>query len=143
MIGSYSVEAKYAMKLDVYRVQIDQDQNSGEIKRHWIYTETLSCLAKSIISSGVRSPSNDKTVDSRYMVEEILKVMTMVKLPRNAKISKIRDLNDQVLWEEAEISGNPATIFDIVGSTPIIDGFGQILEYETTIQRSDIQNALY
>jgi hypothetical protein len=76
------------------------------------------------------------------MVEEILKVMTLVKLPRNAKISNVRDLNGIVLWEEAEISGNPATIFDIVGSTPIIDGFGQILEYETTIQRSDIQNAL-
>lgn len=143
MIGSYSVEAKYAMQLDLYRVQIDQDVNSGEIKRQWIYTETLPCLAKSIISSGVRSPSNDKTIDSNYKVEEILKIMTLVKLPRNAKISKIRDLNNQVLWEEAEISGNPATIFDIVGSTPIIDGFGQILEYETTIQRSDIQNALY
>lgn len=143
MIGSYSVEAKYAMQLDLYRVQIDQDANSGEIKRQWIYTETLPCLAKSIISSGVRSPSNDKTIDSNYKVEEILKIMTLVKLPRNAKISKIRDLNNQVLWEEAEISGNPATIFDIVGSTPIIDGFGQILEYETTIQRSDIQNALY
>jgi hypothetical protein len=142
MIGSYSVEAKYAMNLDVYRVQTSQDANSGEIKRKWIYTETLPCLAKSIISSGVRSPSNDKTVDSRYMVEEILKVMTLVKLPRNAKITNVRDLNNQILWEEAEISGNPATIFDIVGSTPIIDGFGQILEYETTIQRSDIQNAL-
>jgi hypothetical protein len=142
MIGSYVVEAKYAMQLDLYRVQIDQDPNSGEIKRKWIYTETLPCLAKSIISSGVRSPSNDKTVDSRYIVEEILKVMTLVKLPRNSKISNIRDLNGLVLWEEAEISGNPATIFDIVGSTPIIDGFGQILEYETTIQRSDIQNAL-
>jgi hypothetical protein len=142
MIGSYSVEAKYAMKIDVYRVQTSQDQNSGEIKRKWLYTETIPCLAKSIISSGVRSPSNDKTVDSRYMVEEILKIMTLVKLPRNAKISNVRDLNNQVLWEEAEISGNPATIFDIVGSTPIIDGFGQILEYETTIQRSDIQNAL-
>jgi hypothetical protein len=142
MIGSYSVEAKYAMQLDLYRVQIDQDANSGEIKRHWIYTETLPCLAKSIISSGVRSPSNDKTIDANYKVEEILKIMTLVKLPRNAKISKIRDLSNQVLWEEAEISGNPATIFDIVGSTPIIDGFGQILEYETTIQRSDIQNAL-
>ena len=142
MIGSYSVEAKYAMKLDVYRVQIDQDPNSGEIKRQWIYTETLPCLAKSIISSGVRSPSNDRTVDTQYRVEEIIKVMTLVKLPRNAKLSNIRDLNNKVLWEEAEISGNPATIFDIVGSTPIIDGFGQILEFETTVQRSDIQNAL-
>ena len=142
MIGSYSVEAKYAMKLDVYRVQIDQDPNSGEIKRQWIYTETLPCLAKSIISSGVRSPSNDRTVDTQYRVEEIIKVMTLVKLPRNAKLSNVRDLNDKVLWEEAEISGNPPTIFDIVGSTPIIDGFGQILDFETTVQRSDIQNAL-
>lgn len=142
MIGSYSVEAKYAMQMDIYRVQIDQDVNSGEIKRQWIYTETVPCLAKSIISSGVRSPSNDRTVDSQYKVEEIIKIMTIDKLPRNAKISNVRDLHNKVLWEEAEISGNPATIFDIVGSTPIIDGFGQILEFETTVQRSDIQNAL-
>jgi hypothetical protein len=142
MIGSYSVEAKYAMKLDIYRVQTRQDVNSGEIRRQWLYTETVPCLAKSIISSGVRSPSNDRTVDTQYRVEEIIKVMTLSKLPRNAKISNIRDLNNKVLWEEAEISGNPSTIFDIVGSTPIIDGFGQILEFETTIQRSDIQNAL-
>lgn len=142
MIGSYSVEAKYAMELDLYRVQIDQDANSGEIRRKFIYTETLSCLAKSIISSGVRSPSNDRTVDNQYKVEEIIKVMTLVKLPRNAKVTNICDLSGLVLWEEAEISGNPPTIFDIIGSTPIIDGFGQILEYETTLQRSDIQNAL-
>lgn len=142
MIESYSVEAKYAMKMDLYRVQVAQDPNSGEITRKWMYTETVPCLAKSIISSGVRTPSNDRTVNDRYMIEEIVKVMTMDKLPRNAKITKIRDLKDNILWEEAEVSGNPATIFDIVGSTPIIDGFGQILEYENTLQRSDIQNAI-
>ena len=142
MIGSYSVEAKYAMKMDLYRVQVTQDPNSGEITRKWMYTETIPCLAKSIISSGVRTPSNDRTISDRYMIEEIVKIMTLQKLPRNAKITKIRDLNDNVLWEEAEMPGNPATIFDIVGSTPIIDGFGQILEYENTLQRSDIQNAI-
>ena len=142
MLGYFAVEAKYAMKLDIYRVQISQDSNSGEIRRKWVYTETIPCLAKSIISTGVRSPSNDRTVDARYMVEEIIKVNTLSKLPRNAKISNVRDLDDNVIWEEAEISGSPATIFDIVGSTPIIDGFGQTLEYESTLQRSDIQNAL-
>jgi len=74
MIGYFAVEAKYAMKLDIYRVQISQDPNSGEIRRQWAYTETVPCLAKSIISTGVRSPSNDRTIDSRYMVEEIIKV---------------------------------------------------------------------
>ena len=142
MLESYSVEAKYAMKMELYRVQVAQDPNSGEITRKWMYAETVPCLAKSIISSGVRTPSNDRTVSDRYMIEEIVKVMTLDKLPRNAKITKIRDLKDNVLWEEAEMPGNPATIFDIVGSTPIIDGFGQILEYENTLQRSDIQNAI-
>jgi len=50
MIGYFAVEAKYAMKLDIYRVQISQDPNSGEIRRQWAYTETVPCLAKSIIS---------------------------------------------------------------------------------------------
>lgn len=142
MIGYFAVEAKYAMKLDVYRVQVSQDSNSGEIRRQWAYIETIPCLAKSIISSGVRTPSNDRTVDSRYMVEELIKVNTLVKLPRNVKITNIRNLDNNIIWEEAEISGNPATIFEVVGSTPIIDGFGQTLEYESTLQRSDIQNAI-
>lgn len=140
MIGSYSVEAKYAMTMDVYRVQIAQS-GTGQVKREWIYAETVPCLAKSIISSGVRTPSNDRTVDSRYLIEEIIKVMTLDKLPRNAKISNIKDLQGNVLWEEAEVLNSPPTIFNIVGSTPILDGFGQILEYENTLQRSDIQGA--
>jgi len=140
MIGSYSVEAKYAMTMDVYRVQIAQT-GTGQVKRQWVYAETVPCLAKSIISSGVRTPSNDKTIDSRYVIEEIIKVMTLDKLPRNAKVSNIKDLQGNVLWEEAEVLNSPATIFNIVGSTPILDGFGQILEYENTLQRSDIQGA--
>jgi len=64
MIGYFAVEAKYAMKLDIYRVQISQDPNSGEIRRQWAYTETVPCLAKSIISTGVRSPSS--WINSNY-----------------------------------------------------------------------------
>ena len=140
MISTYSIEAKYAMQMDLYRVQIAQDPNTGQVKRQWIYAETVSCLAKSIISSGVRTPSNDKTITDKYMIEEIIKVMTLNKLPRNAKVTNIRDMNGNVLWEEAEVTNNPPTVFNVVGSTPIIDGFGQILEYENTLQRSDIQN---
>jgi hypothetical protein len=142
MLGSYSVEAKYAMLADVYRVQQKRDENTGEIKRQWIYAETISCLAKSIISSGVRTPSNDRTIDNRYIIEEIIKINTVEKLSRNSKITNIRDLNGLVLWEEAEVLNNPPTMFSIVGSTPIVDAFGQILEYETTLQRSEIQDAL-
>jgi hypothetical protein len=142
MIGSYSVEAKYAMLADIYRVQQKRDENTGEIKREWLYAETVSCLAKSIISSGVRTPSNDRTIDNRYIIEEIIKINTVEKLSRNSKITNIRDLKGQVLWEEAEVLNNPPTMFSIVGSTPIVDAFGQILEYETTLQRSEIQNAL-
>lgn len=141
MIGTYSIAAKYAMQIDIYTVQLAQDKSTGQIIRQWVYTETLPCLAKSIISSGVRTPSNDRTIADRYVIEEIIKVMTLEKLPRNAKITNIRDLKGNVLWEEAEVVNNPPTIFNIVGSTPIIDGFGQILEYENTLQRSDIQNA--
>ena len=142
MIGSYSIEAKYAMLADIYSVQQKRDENTGEIKRQWLYTSTVPCLAKSIISSGVRTPSNDRTIDNRYVIEEIIKINTTQKLSRNSKITNIRDLSGHVLWEEAEVLNNPPTMFSIVGSTPIVDGFGQILEYETTLQRSEIQDAL-
>jgi hypothetical protein len=136
-----SVQAKYAMQLDLYQQVIKQDENTGEIVRNWLYVRTIQCLAKSQISSGIRTPANDKDISKTYDAEEIIKIMTGERLSRKYRVSKIRDLDENILWEEADIPGSPPTIFEVVGSTPILDGFGQILEYESTLQRTKIQNA--
>lgn len=137
-----SVQAKYAMQVDLYQQIISQDDNTGEIVRSWVYVRTIQCLAKSQISSGIRTPANDKDMSKTYDSQEIIKVMTGERLSRKYRITNIRDLDENVLWEEADIPGSPATVFEVIGSTPILDGFGQILEYESTLQRTAIQNAL-
>lgn len=137
-----SVQAKYAMQVDLYQQVISQNENTGEIVRNWIYVRTIQCLAKSQISSGIRTPANDTNISKTYDAEEIIKVMTGERLSRKYRITKIRDLDENILWEDADIPGSPPTVFEVIGSTPILDGFGQILEYESTLQRTKIQNAL-
>ena len=48
-----------------------------------------------------------------------------------------RDINSKDLWKE---SSTESTIFDVVGIDPITDGFGQFIEYEVFLSRSEVQN---
>jgi hypothetical protein len=138
---STAIYASYAMKLDVYGQKTLQDADTKELIKKWQYINTIPCLAKSIISSGVRSPANDTDISKLFIIEEIIKIRTKDKLSRKWKIFNIRDEHNLTLWEEAEIPGSPPTFFDIVGSTPILDATGRLIEFETTLQRSEVQNA--
>ena len=45
------VDSILNMKMDVYVPQDTQDPNTGAIKKEWIYSETVYCYAKGIITS--------------------------------------------------------------------------------------------
>jgi hypothetical protein len=135
-----SIYASYAMKLDVYSQKTIQNADTKELIKSWQYVKTIECLAKSIISSGVRSPSNQVDISKVFSIEEVIKIRTRDKLSRKWKVSNIRDEYNNILWEEAEIPGSPSTVFEVVGSTPIVDATGRLIEFETTLQRSEVQN---
>jgi hypothetical protein len=137
-----AIYASYAMKLDVYGQKTVQNADTKELIKSWRYIKTIPCLAKSIISSGVRSPANEVDISKVFYIEEVIKIRTKDKLSRKWKVSNIRDIHDNVLWEEAEIPGGASTIFEVVGSTPIVDATGRLIEFETTLQRSEVQNVL-
>ena len=89
------------MRLDVY-LQLDtQDESTGSLKKEWIYTKTLSCSAKGIISNSGSGRSGDKqTFNNKYMNEQMLEIRTPDQITYREKITNVRDSSGKVVWKE-------------------------------------------
>lgn len=128
------------MKLDIY-LQLDtQDENTGSIKKEWIFTRTAPCSAKGIISNSGSGRSGDKQVfNNRYINEQMLEIRTVEQITYREKITNVRDMSGNVIWKEINYPNNTPTVFEVISSTPITDPFGNILAYNSIAKRSENQ----
>jgi hypothetical protein len=128
------------MKLDIY-LQLDtQDENTGAIKKEWVYTRTVPCSAKGIVSNSGSGRSGDKqTFNNKYTNEQMLEIRTPEQITYREKISNIRDMAGNVVWKEINYPNNTSTVFEVISSTPITDPFGNVLAYNSVAKRSENQ----
>ena len=128
------------MKLDIY-LQLDtQDENTGSIKKEWVYTRTVPCSAKGIVSNSGSGRSGDKqTFNNKYTNEQMLEIRTPEQITYREKISNIRDMAGNVVWKEINYPNNTSTVFEVISSTPITDPFGNVLAYNSVAKRSENQ----
>jgi hypothetical protein len=128
------------MKLDVYRQSEIQDPDTGAIKREWNYHRTVDCHAKGVISNSATTRSSDKQVFSnKYMNDQIIQVRTSEKLTMREKVTNVRDAKDNVIWSEINFPTETPTVFEVIGTTPITDPFGNVLGYNSSMKRSENQ----
>jgi hypothetical protein len=128
------------MKLDVYRQSEIQDPDTGAIKREWNYHRTVDCHAKGVISNSATTRSSDKQVFSnKYMNDQIIQVRTSEKLTMREKVTNVRDAMDNVIWSEINFPTETPTVFEVIGTTPITDPFGNVLGYNSSMKRSENQ----
>lgn len=134
------VTGMLVMNLDIYRQFDQQDENTGAIKKEWHYYQTVPCYVKGIISNSATSRGGDKeTFSSKYGYQQYLEVRTLNKLSLREKITNISNNKGEVIWEELNYPTNTPTVFEVTGTTPITDPFGNILGYNSTIKRSENQ----
>lgn len=134
------VEAVLSMKADVYRQSEAQDPDTGEIVRSWMYYKTVNCHAKGVISNSATSRSSDKQVfATKYINDQVIQVRTQERLISREKITNIRDAAGSVIWREANYPNETPTVFEVIGTTPITDPFGQSIGYSTSMKRSENQ----
>jgi hypothetical protein len=134
------IDSVLSMKLDVYRQSEIQDPDTGAIKRDWNYHRTVDCHAKGVISNSATTRSSDKQVFSnKYMNDQIIQVRTYEKLTIREKVTNIRDVKDNVIWSEINFPTETPTVFEVVGTTPITDPFGNVLGYNSSMKRSENQ----
>ena len=128
------------MKVDIY-LQVDaQDEKTGAIKKEWIFTRSVACAAKGMISNSGSGRSGDKqTFNNRYLNDQMLEIRTVDQINYREKVTNIRDMAGNVVWKELDYPTNTSTVFEIISSTPITDPFGNVLAYNSVAKRSENQ----
>lgn len=134
------VDAIFSMSLDVYTQSDVQDADTGLIKKSWQYTKTIDCHAKAFISNSSSSRTGDRqTFGNIYENTQMLEIRTHDKLTLRQKISNIRDASGNYIWTELNFPEDTPTVFEVVGSTPVTDPFGNTLAFSTIVKRSENQ----
>ena len=135
------VDSVLSMKMDVYR-QLDlQDKDTGAIVKEWIYYKTIDCSAKGVISNSSSTRTNSiQSYGTKYSNEEILQVRTSQRLTYREKVTNIRDSKNNAIWVELNYPTETPTVFEVIGSTPVTDGFGNVIAYNSVVKRSENQN---
>lgn len=134
------VDSVLSMKMDVYRQTDSQDPDTGALLKEWIYYKTVDCSAKGVISNSSSTRTNSiQSFGSKYVNEEILQVRTANRLTYREKVTNIRDSKNNTIWIELNSPNDTPTVFEVVGSTPVTDGFGNVIAYNSVIKRSENQ----
>jgi hypothetical protein len=135
------VTASYTMLADVYKQFDVQDENTGAIKREWQFHKTVPCYAKGIISNSSSSArSGDRQqFSAKYENVQIIEIRTTEKLSYREKITNIRTEHSKVIWTELDYPTDTPTVFEVIGTTPMTDPFGDVLAYSSSLKRSDNQ----
>jgi len=134
------IDSILVMRLDLYRQSDSQDPNTGAILKSWNFYKTLDCHAKGIISNSSSSSTNDRQVfGNKYTNQQMIQVRTSEKITYREKVTNIRDAKNKSIWTEIDFPTETPTVFEVVGSTPITDPFGNVVGYNTTLSRSENQ----
>ena len=133
----------YTMQADIYKPSISQDSSGAAVKTY-IYEKTVPCFARTNIRAG--SGDNSTVVNLRDYINylnSIIKMRTQEKIPLDRKVVKIRNHNG-IIWQENEDQTSAggfqgSTIFEVRGSTPIINFDGSVIEYDIMLMRQESQ----
>jgi hypothetical protein len=134
------VDSIMPMVMDVYKPFDSQDPDTGSIKKEWHFDRTVPCSAKGIITNSSSSRSGDKQIlSNKYTNEQMLQIRTSEKINLREKITNIRDLDGNVVWEELNFPTNTPTVYELMGITPMTDPLGGVVGYNSTVKRSENQ----
>lgn len=134
------IDSVLSMKMDVYRQSDLQDPDTGAIVKQWNYYKTIDCHAKGIISNSATTRSSDKQIMSnKYSNEQVIQVRTLERVLFREKITNVRNKDGIVIWSEINFPTETPTVFEVMGSTPITDPFGEVIAWNTTMKRSENQ----
>ena len=127
------------MKMDIYRQQEQQDSDTGAMKRQFFYIKTVDCYARGIISQSSGKSSDNQKFSNKYSNNQYLEARTSDRLTARDKVKNIRDVNGNPIWYELNYPIDTSTVFDVVGTTPIADPFGNVVGYNSSLQRAENQ----
>lgn len=131
-----------------------QDPISFEILKRWVPGRsddpstlenetasfvTIPCMARGLIDGGIKlNPTGESFGDTYTNIDTVrLKVPAHVLLTKRDRITNIRESKGgKVLWKDEEGDGG-ATVFNVNGVVPVLDGFNRHIENFVFLERAD------
>lgn len=134
-----AVDGLMTMKMDVYRQQEQQDKDTGAIIREFSYIKTLDCYARGIITESRNRTNDNQNFSNKYSNNQYVETRTSERLTPRDKVKNIRDASGNPIWYELNYPSDTPTVFDVIGTTPISDPFGNVVGYNASLQRAENQ----
>lgn len=125
--------AKYTMSAEVYDETTNQDL-SGQITRDWDYTTpsfNIVCDGRILTAAGSRVTFVEDW-GPQYSNSRFVSITCGQKLNNRQRLGNIKTPNAYLLDQN--------TIFDVLGVYPVIDPFGNVIEY--TVLAAEVSNPL-
>ena len=133
------VDGLMTMKMDVYRQSERQDVNTGAMVREFSYIKTIDCYARGVITESRNRSNDSQKFSNKYSNNQYIEVRTSDRLTARDKVKNIVDVNGKPVWYELNYPNDTDTVFDVVGTTPIADPFGNVVGYNSSLQRAENQ----
>jgi hypothetical protein len=133
------VDGLMTMKMDVYRQSERQDSNTGAMIREFSYIKTIDCYARGVITESRNRSNDNQKFSNKYSNNQYIEVRTSDRLTARDKIKNIVDANGKAIWYELNYPSDTDTVFDVIGTTPIADPFGNVVGYNSSLQRAENQ----
>jgi hypothetical protein len=134
------------MTAQVYIQQNVQDTDTGAISRQWVYKKTVECKIEPIQARGTNTRGDNKSFGTSdnaaggYDEGFQLKMKSLDLLSKRWRIVNIRSSDGKQVFVEIDKIDQPDTIFEVTSSHAVLDPFGKISYYETTIHRVKVQD---
>lgn len=130
-----------------------QDPETGEIIRVWVVEDTdpvvpgvqekrVKCIVRGILDGGIRVAGTTERINPQGIIESVdfvkMQFPASVTITKRDRVTNIANRHGIIIWREEE-SNNAPTIFDVQGVTPVVDPFGNLIEWTALLQRSEAQ----
>lgn len=131
-----------------------QNQNTLEIERVWVNTdsdsvtsgiqeETFRLVARGVVEGGIRVAGTTERYTPTGVLDSadyvVIQFGPNVELSKRDRVYNIKGSNGLLIWKEEEYDG-AATVFEVLGVTPIVDPFGRHIENHALLQRAEVQS---
>lgn len=138
--------------------QTTQDPITLEVRYEWVpntatpdnpdtvpnefVPETIDCLARGVMSSGVALTGTGERFGEFYQSLEYVRlwVPASVIITKRDRVTNIREKRGgKVVWVDEEFGGGTrATVFNVTGSTPLFDPFNKHTQNLVYLERADL-----
>lgn len=131
-----------------------QNPETFEIERIWVEADsnilepgtqpyTFKCVARGIVDGGIRVAGTTERITPSGVIESADYIMMQfppdIPMSKRDRVYNIKDSKGNITWKEEEYSG-AATVFEVLGVTPIYDPFNRHVENHALLQRAEVQS---